>query len=107
MSSPQQHIELPSQEQLDRLLNEQWAQEILPRLPAALEEQARALRALGYANARCAAPPNCCEPYSSMRSVDSPFVGWDAGACSWRSGACRRKRGASASSEPQAGSVGS
>lgn len=45
MSSHQQHIELPSQEQLDRLLNEQWAQEILPRLPAALEEQARALGA--------------------------------------------------------------
>lgn len=45
MSSHQQHIELPSQEQLDRLLNEQWAQEMLPRLPAALEEQARALGA--------------------------------------------------------------
>lgn len=45
MSSPKQHNVLPSQEQLDRLLNEQWSQEILPRLPAALEEQARALGA--------------------------------------------------------------
>ena len=45
MSTPQQHIVLPSQEQLDRLLNEQWTQEILPRLPEALEDQARVLGA--------------------------------------------------------------
>ena len=45
MSSPKQHSALPSQEQLERLLNEQWSQEILPRLPEALEAQARALGA--------------------------------------------------------------
>lgn len=45
MSSPTQQMVLPSQEQLDALLNEQWTREILPRLPEALEEQAQELGA--------------------------------------------------------------
>jgi hypothetical protein len=45
MSSPKQDSVLPSQEQLDTLLNEQWSQEILPYLPQDLEEQARHLGA--------------------------------------------------------------
>jgi hypothetical protein len=45
MSSRKQHIALPKQEQLDQVLNEQWNQEVLPRLPKDLEEQAQILGA--------------------------------------------------------------
>ncbi len=56
MSSPKQHSALPSQEQLERLLNEQWSQEILPCLPKDLEEQAHTLGAfVRIRHLRCAA----------------------------------------------------
>jgi hypothetical protein len=45
MSSRKQHTALPVQEQLDRMINEQWDQEIVPRLPKETQEQAVALRA--------------------------------------------------------------
>ncbi len=45
MSSRKQDNALPSQEQLDTLLNEQWSRAILPHLPHDLQEQARHLGA--------------------------------------------------------------
>ncbi|HEY5004269.1 MAG TPA: transposase [Ktedonobacteraceae bacterium] len=45
MSSRKQHTAPPDLEQLDRRLNEQWEQEIVPNLPKELEDQARTLGA--------------------------------------------------------------
>ena len=43
--SQKHHSALPAQEQLDRLLNSQWESQVLPQLPAEVEEAAKRLKA--------------------------------------------------------------